>query len=49
MRTIQMTIDDDLVKAVDRVSKGKIGSLITSFPLGKMVDVGLAIHFALDI
>jgi mRNA interferase MazF len=31
------------------VSKGKIGSLITSLPLGKMVDVGLAIHFALDI
>ena len=31
------------------VSKGKIGSLITSLPPGKMVDVGLAIHFALDI
>jgi len=31
------------------VSKEKIGSLITSLPLGKMVDVGLAIHFALDI
>jgi mRNA interferase MazF len=31
------------------VSKGKIGSLITSLPLAKMVDVGRAIRFALDI
>ncbi|MBW1892372.1 MAG: type II toxin-antitoxin system PemK/MazF family toxin [Deltaproteobacteria bacterium] len=31
------------------VSKGKIGSLITSLPLTKMVDVGRAIRFALDI
>jgi mRNA interferase MazF len=31
------------------VSKGKIGSLITSLPMAKMVDVGRAIRFALDI
>ena len=31
------------------VSKRKIGSLITSLPLVKMVDVGRAIRFALDI
>jgi mRNA interferase MazF len=31
------------------VSKGKIGSLITSLPPVKMVDVGRAICFALDI
>jgi mRNA interferase MazF len=31
------------------VSKEKIGSLITSLPLAKMVDVGRAIGFALDI
>jgi len=31
------------------VSKGKIGSLITSLPPTKMVDVGRAIRFALDI
>jgi mRNA interferase MazF len=31
------------------VSKGKIGSLITSLPQAKMVDVGRAIRFALDI
>jgi mRNA interferase MazF len=31
------------------VSKGKIGSLITSLPSEKMVDVGRAIRFALDI
>lgn len=31
------------------VSKGKIGSLITSLPLAKMADVGRAIRFALDI
>jgi mRNA interferase MazF len=31
------------------VSKGKIGSLITSLPHMKMVDVGQAIRFALDI
>jgi mRNA interferase MazF len=31
------------------VSKGKIGSLITSLPLAKMVDVGRAIRFALDL
>jgi len=31
------------------VSKGKIGSLITSLPLAKLVDVGRAIRFALDI
>jgi mRNA interferase MazF len=31
------------------VSKGKIGSLITSLPPAKMVDVGRAIRFALDI
>lgn len=31
------------------VSKGKIGSLITSLPSVKMVDVGRAIRFALDI
>ena len=77
MRTIQMTLDDDLVKAVDRVSippevflsktdgmprdcavncdhlqtvsKGKIGSLITSLRPSKMYDVGRVICFALDI
>ncbi len=31
------------------VSKEKIGSLITSLPSAKMVDVGRAIRFALDI
>ena len=31
------------------VSKGKIGSLITSLPTEKMVEVGRAIRFALDI
>ena len=31
------------------VSKGKIGSLITSLPSAKMADVGKAIRFALDI
>jgi len=31
------------------VSKGKIGSLIMSLSLGKMVDVGRAVRFALDI
>ena len=31
------------------VSKGKIGSLITSLTPAKMVDVGWAIRFALDI
>lgn len=31
------------------VSKGKIGSLITSLKPSKMVDVGQAIRFALDI
>ncbi len=31
------------------VSKGKIGSLITTLSSAKMVSVGKAIHFALDI
>ncbi len=31
------------------VSKGKIGPLITSLPSSKMLDVGRAIRFALDI
>jgi mRNA interferase MazF len=31
------------------VSKGKIGALITFLPLQKMVEVGRAIRFALDI
>jgi len=31
------------------VSKGKLGSLITSLPRAKIVEVGLAIRFALDI
>ena len=31
------------------VSKAKIGSLIMSLPPGKMVDVGRAVRFALDI
>lgn len=31
------------------VSKGKIGQLITSLPPSKLVDVGRAIRFALDI
>ena len=31
------------------VSKGKIGALITCLPLPKMVEVGRAIRFALDI
>lgn len=31
------------------VSKGKIGSLITSLPPAKMADVGRSILFALDI
>lgn len=31
------------------VSKGKIGALIASLPLPKMVEVGRAIRFALDI
>jgi mRNA interferase MazF len=31
------------------VSKGKIGALITFLPPDKMVDVGRAIRFALDI
>ena len=31
------------------VSKGKIGSLITSLPQVKMVEVGRAIRFAIDI
>lgn len=31
------------------VSKGKIGAVITSLPPAKMVDVGRAIRFALNI
>jgi mRNA interferase MazF len=31
------------------VSKGKLGSLITTLPPGKMIDVGRAIRFALDV
>ena len=31
------------------VSKGKIGPLITSLPRTRMLEVGRAIHFALDI
>lgn len=31
------------------VSKGKIGTLISIIPPGKMADVGRAIRFALDI
>jgi len=31
------------------VSRGKIGALITSLPPAKMIDVGRAIRFALDI
>jgi mRNA interferase MazF len=31
------------------VSRGKIGSLITSLPRPKMIDVGRAIRFSLDI
>jgi mRNA interferase MazF len=31
------------------VSKGKIGSLISSLPPSKMTDVGNALRFALDI
>src|SRR4030043_965478 len=31
------------------VSKAKIGPLITSLPQSKMIDVGRAIRFALDI
>ena len=31
------------------VSKGRIGSLITALPPSKMIDVGHAIRFALDI
>jgi mRNA interferase MazF len=31
------------------VSKSKIGPLITSLPIAKMIEVGRAIHFALDI
>jgi mRNA interferase MazF len=31
------------------VSKAKIGPLIMSLPSSKMIDVGRAIHFALDI
>jgi mRNA interferase MazF len=31
------------------VSKSKIGPLITSLPLAKMIEVGRAIRFALDI
>ena len=31
------------------VSKGKIGSLLTSLPSAKMADVGRAIRFALEI
>lgn len=31
------------------VSKGRIGSLITSLPPAKMVEVGRAVRFALDI
>jgi mRNA interferase MazF len=31
------------------ISKGRIGSLITALPPSKMIDVGHAIRFALDI
>jgi len=31
------------------ISKGKIGTLLTSLSPAKMKEVGLAIHFALDI
>jgi mRNA interferase MazF len=31
------------------VSKGKLGALITSLPPAKLVEVGRAIRFALDI
>lgn len=31
------------------VSKGKIGSLIMSLPSAKLVDVGRAVRFALDL
>ena len=34
---------------IQTVSKGKIGSLITSLPTVKMADVGRAIRFALNI
>jgi len=34
---------------IQTVSKGKIGSLITSLPPAKMGDVARAIRFALDI
>lgn len=34
---------------IQTVSKGKIGSLITSLPPAKMDEVGRAIRFALDI
>jgi len=31
------------------VPKGKIGALITTLPKGKVIDVGQAIRFALDL
>lgn len=31
------------------VSKGKVGSLITTLPPAKMLDVGRAVRFALDL
>jgi mRNA interferase MazF len=34
---------------VQTVSKAKIGPLITSLPRSRMIDVGRAIRFALDI
>ncbi len=34
---------------IQTVAKGKIGALITSLPLIKMIEVGRAIRFSLDI
>ena len=51
-----LSTDDGMLKDcavncdhLQTVSKGKIGSLITSLPRTKMLAVGRAIRFALDI
>ncbi len=58
MRTVQMTLDDDLVTTVDRVAncdhvqtvaKGRMGALITTLPAAKLAAVSRALRFALNL
>ena len=57
MRTVQMTLDEDGMDKecavnfdhLQTVSKGKIGSLITTLPQEKLKQLRKAILFALDL